>query len=140
MPAGKWLCNNFSTFLFCKYIWSHPRSICSKVVLLTRSIVVYTQNFFLDKLLLGQKKVVLFSEIDRANFFYLVPAHISRTRMRIYIFYFKKYIQTKNFPLANLFVRIYVFFLQTIKYRALCFSTKKSAIRVVFKSKLYLKN
>ena len=56
------------------------------------------------------------------------------------IFFPKKLTQTKKFPLANLFARIYVFSLQTIKYRALCFSTKKGAVRVVFKCKLYLKN
>ena len=38
----------------------------------------------------------------------------------------------KKFPLANLFVRIYVFSHQTIKYRALCSSAKKSAVRVDF--------
>ena len=54
--------------------------------------------------------------------------------MRIYIFCFRKtHRQTKKFPVANLFVRIYVFSLQTIKDRALCFSTKKSAVRVVFR-------
>ena len=54
--------------------------------------------------------------------------------MRIYIFCFKKtHRQTKKFPVANLFVRIYVFSLQTIKDRALCFSTKKSTVRVVFR-------
>ena len=56
------------------------------------------------------------------------------------IFFSKKLTQTKKFPLANLFARIYVFPLQTIKYRALCFSTKKGTVRVVFKCKLYLKN
>ena len=54
--------------------------------------------------------------------------------MRIYIFCFKKaQTQTKKFPQANLFVGIYVFFFQKLKSKALiCFSTKKSAIRVVF--------
>ena len=42
----------------------------------------------------------------------------------------------KKFALANLLVWIYVFSLQTIKDKALCFSTKKSAVRVVFKCKL----
>ena len=46
----------------------------------------------------------------------------------------------KKFPLANLFAQTYVFSLQKIKDRALCFSTKKSAVRVVFKCKPYLKN
>ena len=49
--------------------------------------------------------------------------------------------QAKKFPLENLFVRIYVFFLwNNKKGRALCFSTKKNAVSVVFKCKLYLKN
>ena len=53
--------------------------------------------------------------------------------MRIYIFCFEKtHTQIKKFPLANLFVRIYVFFPQKVKDRALCFSTKKNAVRVVF--------
>ena len=59
--------------------------------------------------------------------------------MRIYIFYFKK-TQTKKFPQANLFVQIYVFSLQKVKDRPPCFSTKKSAVRAVFKCKLYFKN
>ena len=55
-------------------------------------------------------------------------------------FLFQKNTQTKKFPLANLFVQIYVFSLQKVKDRPLCFSAKKSAVRVVFKFKLYLKN
>ena len=55
-------------------------------------------------------------------------------------FLFQKNTQTKKFPLANLFVQIYVFSLQKVKDRPLCFSAKKSAVRVVFKCKLYLKN
>ena len=67
------------------------------------------------------KKVVLFPEI-------------SQICMRKYIFRFKKTCtQTKKFPIANLFVQIRTFFpLKTIKDRALCFSTKKIAVRVVF--------
>ena len=54
--------------------------------------------------------------------------------MRKYIFRFKKTCtQTKKLPIAILFVQIRTFFsLETIKDRALCFSTKKSAVRVVF--------
>ena len=44
----------------------------------------------------------------------------------------KTHTQTKAFPLANIFVRIYSFFLQKIKDMAFCFSTKKSAVGVVF--------
>ena len=58
----------------------------------------------------------------------------------IYIFVSKKHTQTKKFPLANLFVGIYVFSLETIKDWALCCSTKKCAVRIVFKCKLYLTN
>ena len=55
-------------------------------------------------------------------------------------FLFQKNTQTKKFPLANLFVQIYVFSLQKVKDRPPCFSTKKSAVRAVFKCKLYFKN
>ena len=71
-----------------------------------------------------QKNVVLFLEIGGGGDIYFC--------MRIYIFCFKKtFTQIKKFPLANLFVRIYDFFLQTIKSRTLCFSAKESAVRVV---------
>ena len=57
------------------------------------------------------KKGVLFPEIGRLKCFYLLPACITRMCMRIRIFCFKKtHTQTKKFPLANLFVQIYVFF------------------------------
>ena len=73
--------------------------------------------------------------------FYRLSARLSQIRTIIYIFCFKKtQTQTKKFPLANLFEQIYVFSLQKIKDRALCFSTKKSAVRAVFKHKLSLKN
>ena len=51
-----------------------------------------------------------------------------------YIYFFsKKHTQKqKIIPLANLFAQICVFSLQTIKDRALCFSTNKSALRVAF--------
>ena len=58
--------------------------------------------------------------------------HKSNVNENIYFFVSERHTQTKKFPLANLFVRIYVFSLETIKCRALCFSTKKSAVRVVF--------
>ena len=46
---------------------------------------------------LGAKKVVLFPDIGRVNFFYHLPARISRMCMRIYIFCFKKtHTQTKK--------------------------------------------
>ena len=82
---------------------------------------------------LGQKKVVLFPQVSRMNFFYHLPARISRMCMRTYIFCFKKrHKQTNKIPLANLFIQFYGFLLQTTKDRALCFSTKKSPVRVVF--------
>ena len=60
---------------------------------------------------LGAKKVVLFRKSAGWKFFYHLPAHISQMCMRIYIFCFKKtHTQTKKFPLANLFVQIYIFF------------------------------
>ena len=61
--------------------------------------------------------------------------------MIILIFFFKKtHTQTNKIPQANLFIQIYVFFLQTTNVRALYFSTQRSAVRVVFKCKLCLKN
>ena len=65
----------------------------------------------------------------------LVSGNKSNMYEKIYFsFQFKKTCtQTKKFPIANLFVQIRTFFsLQTINDRALCFSTKKSAVRVVF--------
>ena len=67
------------------------------------------------------------------NFFYHLTAHICQICMMIFIFCFKKtHTQTNKISQANLFVRIYVSSLQLTKVRALCFSTKKSAVRVVF--------
>ena len=89
-----------------------------------------------------KKKVDLFREIGRVKFL-LSPTrpHESNVYENIYFLFQKKtHTQTKKLPLANLFVRIYVFSLQTITGRALCFSTKKSAVRVVFKCKLYSKS
>ena len=51
----------------------------------------------------------------------------------------KKHAQNK-FPLANLFARIYVFSLQKIKNRTLCFSPKKQPQEFFYKKKLFLKN
>ena len=60
--------------------------------------------------------------------------------LTIYIFCFNKTLtQTKIFPLANLFVQIYIFYLQKIKDRDFCFSTKKSAVRVVLSLNFILK-
>ena len=80
------------------------------------------------------KKSNLFPEIGQVKSF-LSPTrpHKSNVYENIYFLFQKPHPQTKRFPLANLFVRIYVFSLQTIKDRVLCFSTKKSAVRVVFK-------
>ena len=85
----------------------------------------------------------MFPEIGRVKIF-LSPTrpHKSNGYENIYLLFLKKMqTQAKKFPLENLFVRIYVFFLwNNKKGRALCFSTKKNAVRLVFKCKLYLKN
>ena len=85
----------------------------------------------------------MFPEIGRVKIF-LSPTrpHKSNVYENIYLLFLKKMqTQAKKFPLENLFVRIYVFFLwNNKKGRALCFSTKKNAVSVVFKCKLYLKN
>ena len=78
------------------------------------------------------KKVVLFPEIGRVKFFLLPTVRISQMCMRIYIFCFKKQTQTKKFPLANLFVGIYVFLLQSITDRAVKFMKKIFCDRLDF--------
>ena len=66
------------------------------------------------KVIRPKKKVFLFPGIGRVKNF-LSPTHPNMSmRMRIYIFFVSKNTQTKNFSLANLFIRMYVFFLQTI--------------------------
>ena len=60
--------------------------------------------------------------------------------MRICFFGFKKHTQIKKFALANLFVQIYVLLLSKDKILGSLLFKKKSAVRVVFKCKLYLKN
>ena len=85
----------------------------------------------------------MFPEIGRVkNFLSPTRPHKSNVYENIYLLFLKKMqTQAKKFPLENLFVRIYVFFLwNNKKGRALCFSTKKNAVSVVFKCKLYLKN
>ena len=85
----------------------------------------------------------MFPEIGRVkNFLSPTHPHKSNVYENIYLLFLKKMqTQAKKFPLENLFVRIYVFFLwNNKKGRALCFSTKKNAVSVVFKCKLYLKN
>ena len=73
---------------------------------------------------------------------FLSPTHPHKPNVyeNIYfLFQKKKHIHTnKKISTSKLLVLIFVFSLQTIKDRALCFSTKKSAVRVVFKCKLYL--
>ena len=93
--------------------------------------------------ILGLKKVrvVLFSEIGRVKFFYHLPVCICRMCMRIYIFCFKKNTHKQK----NLYQQIYsyeftFFSVQTIKDRALCFSTKKVLLEQYFESKLCSKN
>ena len=88
----------------------------------------------------GQKKVLLCPEIGQVKkCLSPIRPHKSNMYENIY-FLFQKNTQTKKFPQANLFVQIYVFSLQKVKDRPLCFSAKKSAVRVVFKCKRYLKN
>ena len=83
-----------------------------------------------------EKEVVLFLVKK-----FLSPARPHKSNVYENIFFISiKPTQTKKFPLANLLERIYVFSLQKIKDGALCFSTKKSTVRVVFKYKRYLKN
>ena len=85
------------------------------------------------QLFLLSKKVVLFPEIGRVKFF-LSPTRPLKSNVYdiMYFLFQKKHAQTKKFPLAKLFVRVSVFSLQTITDRALCFSTKKTVVRVVF--------
>ena len=58
--------------------------------------------------------------------------HKSNLYENIYFLFQKAHKETKKFPLANLFARIYVFTIQIIKDTALCFSTMKSVVRVFF--------
>ena len=83
----------------------------------------------------GKKKVALFPEIGRVKNF------LSNVYENIY-FLFQKNTQKqqKNFHQQNHSYKFTFFFFQKTKNRALCFSTKKSAVRVVSKCKLYLKN
>ena len=87
-----------------------------------------------------KKKQPCFPKLAGGKFFYHLPARIRQICMRIYIFCFKKYtltnISTSNIIRTNL--RFFSF--QTTKDRALCFSTKKKAVRVVFMRKLCLKS
>ena len=55
-------------------------------------------------------------------------------------FFFQKNTHTNKQNSTSKFIQIYVFFLQTTNVRALYFSTQRSAVRVVFKCKLCLKN
>ena len=59
----------------------------------------------------AKKKVVLFPEINWVTIF-LSPArpHMSNVYENIYFSFKKIHKQSKKFPLANLFVQIYVFF------------------------------
>ena len=47
----KWLYNDLLNFSFCKYISSHPTSICSKLVLLPRALL-FALSISLNKFLL----------------------------------------------------------------------------------------
>ena len=79
-----------------------------------------------------KKKVVLFPEICRVKIF-LSPTlpHMSNVYENIYFLFQKNTRKQKNFP--SKFIRTnYFFSYQIIKDRALCFSTKKSTVRVVF--------
>ena len=88
------------------------------------------------------KKWSCFRKSTEWKMFYHLPVLISRMCMRMYIFCFKKTTHTnKKFPLANLFVRNYVFFpFKQQKIGLFVFQPRKSAVRVVFKCKRYLKN
>ena len=80
------------------------------------------------------KKVVLFPEIGPVKIF-LSPTRPHKWTVRentCSLFQNNTHIQTEKVPLPNLFFRIYVFSLQTIKGRALCVLKKKGAVRVVF--------
>ena len=73
--------------------------------------------------------------------FYQLLPFISQMCMRIYIFCFKKYTHKQKFPLANLFVRIYVFFPSENKRQGSLFLDKEKCCQgSFFKCKLYLKN
>ena len=80
------------------------------------------------------KKVVLFLEIGRVKKF-LSPTrpHKSNEYETIY-FLFQKNAHINKTISNSKFIRtnLQFFALQTIKDRALCFSTKKSAVKVVF--------
>ena len=92
-----------------------------------------------QKLWLRPKKVVLFPEIGRLKIF-LSPTcpHMSNVNENIY-FLIQKNTRKQKISTSKC-IQIYVFSFQTIKHRALCFSTKKTVVRVVFKSRFYLKN
>ena len=95
---------------------------------------LFKMNYFFS--LSSQKKQYCFRKSTGRNFFYHLPARISRMCMRIilYIFCFKKTrSQTKKSPLGNLFVRIYVF------SPFLVFQPRKVLLEQFFKCKLYLK-
>ena len=71
------------------------------------------------------------------NFSYHLPARISRMCMRIYIFCLKKNTYTNKKSHQQIYLCECTFL---IKDRGLSFSTRKSALRVLFKCKLCLEN
>ena len=81
------------------------------------------------------KKVVLFPDIGRVKIFCHLPARLSRMCMRIYFFVSNTHThkQTK-FPLANLFVRIYVFFSSKNRRQGSLFFNKEKCCQSSFLS------
>ena len=87
----------------------------------------------MNKYYWSQKKVVLFPEIGRVKSF-LSPSRPHKPNLYEYIYFLhqKNTHTNKTISLANLFVRIYIFFHLKNKRWGSCFSTKKSAAGVVF--------
>ena len=117
--------------MYCIHVFSGRFSMI--IILINRGNIFLHPSEFLHNPLRPKRKVVLVPEIGRVKIFYHLPARISRMCMRIYIFFVSKNTHlNKKFSVANLLARTYVFSLQTIKERALCFSAKKSAVRIAF--------
>ena len=85
------------------------------------------------------KKVILFPEIGLVKFF-LSPTRPHKSNVYNTYFLFQENTQTKKNSTSK-FIRTNLHFvLQTMKDRVFCFSTKNSAVRVVFKCQIALKN
>ena len=80
-----------------------------------------------------KKKIVLFPEVGRVEIFFTYPHTLVECVLEYIFFVSKKHTKKqKKVPIVNLFVQIYVFSLQRIQNRDVCFSAKKSSVRVVF--------